>query len=248
MQLLVDAGNSSIKWNVYDTVSQQFLHAPQSFLWRTENLAETLTTHWDGLNAIESVLLANVGGEPIEQAVQRWLDSRGVRLKRITTQPQAFGVRNGYQVPGQLGIDRWLMVLAAAHIAPGQTACVVSCGTAITVDSVTGTGDHQGGLIIPGMQMMKNALLQHTHGVKIAQQEPSASPYTDSTSAAVNNGVLLAAVSFVDRAVSTVDSSVGGGTVKFITGGDAQLIRQHLRYEFEYEPELVLKGLALYAD
>jgi type III pantothenate kinase len=248
MHLLIDAGNSSIKWNLYDAGNKQFLRPPQAFLWRSDDLSALLHAQWGGLKSIKSVLLANVAGQTVEQAIQQWATTNHQQARIITTQSNAFGVRNAYKNPEQLGVDRWLAVLAAVTLRPEQNLCIVSSGTAITVDTVTDQGHHRGGLIVPGPQLMKKALLQHTHGVKIEQDTAELSPFTDSTSAAVNHGVLLAAVGFIDRAIADIETELGNTVTKLITGGDAQTISAHSHHIFISEPELVLKGLALYAD
>jgi pantothenate kinase type III len=59
---------------------------------------------------------------------------------------------------------------------------------------------------------------------------------------------LLAAVGFIDRAITDIETEIGNEVTKIITGGDAQTICAHSRHTFIHEPEIVLKGLALYAD
>ena len=249
MYLLVDAGNSSIKWNIYDSANKRMQLPPQSFLWRTDDLSNLLKQHWGGLKSIDAALISNVAGQAVQQAVQHYVQTLwGARSRVITTAPHAFGVHNGYKNPDQLGVDRWLAVLAASTIKPKQNVCVVQCGSAITIDTVTAAGNHKGGLIVPGAQMMKNALTQQTHGVKIGHSDSDLSPFTDSTSSAVNHGVILAAIGFVDRALSGIETELEGEVAKIISGGDASMIIEHSRHTYIHEPELVLKGLALYAD
>jgi len=247
--LLVDAGNSRIKWNVYSPASKQYALPPQAVNWREGDINTILQDQWQGLSGIDAVLAASVTGQPVQQAIQQYAQNQwSVQPTFITTQAQAFGVRNAYKVPEQLGVDRWLAVLAARTLFPDQNVCVVDCGTAITVDTVTHTGRHLGGLIIPGPYLMKTALFQQTHGVKISHGDMELSPFTDSTTNGVNHGVLLAAVAFVDRAVADIENELGEDLVKMITGGDAQMIATHSRHALHHQPEMVLKGLALYAD
>ncbi len=68
------------------------------------------------------------------------------------------GITNGYNDPSKLGIDRWLAILGAATQFKGQNLCVFNCGTAITMDIVTANGEHQGGLIFPGVQLLHRAV------------------------------------------------------------------------------------------
>jgi type III pantothenate kinase len=247
--LLVDAGNSRIKWNVYNTADNQITRPPQRANWRDGDIAVVLQNQWRELSDIHGVLTANVAGQGMQQAIQHYAHSQwGVQAKFITTQTQAFGVRNAYKIPEQLGVDRWLAVLAARQLFPDQNVCVVDCGTAVTVDTVTPDGQHKGGLIIPGPHMMKTALFQQTHGVKIGHGDAGVSPFTDSTTAGVNHGVLLATVAFVDRAVTDIEKALGAEVIKIITGGDAQLVATHSLHSFNHQPEMVLKGLALFAS
>ncbi|MCG5492895.1 type III pantothenate kinase, partial [Klebsiella variicola] len=70
----------------------------------------------------------------------------------------------GYEQPAQLGIDRWLQVLAVAQ--PDQNVCVNGCGTALTIDLVQGY-QHLGGYILPNLYLQRDALIQNTKGIKI---------------------------------------------------------------------------------
>lgn len=249
MYLLVDAGNSSIKWNVYDSMRKQFLLSPQGFLWRDGEITSLLQQHWGALADIHKVLLANVGGLPVQESLQKFAQAKWKTSPlQIDTQANAFGVSNAYRIPNQLGVDRWLGVLAAHNMMPQRQVCVISCGTAITVDTVTMEGRHLGGLIVPGLHLMTTSLLQQTHGIKIEQSENGFSPFTESTTAAVNHGVRLAATGFIERAVYGIENELGNEVTKIITGGDAERLVAHTRYQFTHEPQLVLKGLALYAD
>ena len=247
MYLLIDAGNSRIKWNIYDAGEARFVMPPQGFFWRGTALPEQLQQHWGSLTDIDQVLLANVAGATLEEALHHYLQTQlGLQLRRITSEAQAFGVKNGYQNPLQLGVDRWLGVLAARQLAPEQPICVVGCGTAITVDTVNKQGEHLGGLIAPGCHLMKTVLIERTHDVKITDSDAALIMFGTNTAAAVNNGALYAAVGFIERVVADIETQLGDTVIKVITGGDAPMITTHLQQPYLQEPQLVLIGLALY--
>ena len=67
-------------------------------------------------------------------------------------------VKNGYREPSSLGVDRWMVVLAAYHRCSG-TALVIDLGTAITLDYIRSDGQHLGGYIVPGTHLSQRALL-----------------------------------------------------------------------------------------
>ncbi len=125
--------------------------------------------------------------------------------------------------------------------------CVIDCGTAITVDAVDADGQHQGGLIVPGLEMMRGALLKHTHGV-IYDMEADSSVEADllgrNTRGCVEGGTLYAVIAFIDRVVSDLRKELGGEMQCSITGGDAPRVLPLLRGEYRHEPHLVLQGLA----
>ncbi|HEX5314875.1 MAG TPA: type III pantothenate kinase, partial [Gammaproteobacteria bacterium] len=74
---------------------------------------------------------------------------------------EACGVRNAYAEPARLGIDRWAAMIAA-YRAHGGAVLLADCGTAVTVDYVAGEGRHVGGLIAPGIGLMRKALASGT--------------------------------------------------------------------------------------
>ncbi|WP_455205420.1 type III pantothenate kinase [Kaarinaea lacus] len=250
MHLLVDVGNSSIKWNVYDSDSQSFLLAPQSVLHQGDDLTGLLKSQWQPIEGISAVVIANVAGEAIAKVITGWIVSNWQITPRfIHTEKSAHGVINGYRDYRQLGVDRWLALLAAHKLKPNHDIGIISCGTATTVDAVTANGEHLGGLIAPGRNIMRISLQQKTQGIDdIAPAEPPNLLGND-TKSCVNSGVFNATVGFVNQIIDELGKTFEDGKEHyiFITGGDVQYLLPHLNQDVHFEPELVLKGLALFA-
>lgn len=184
-----------------------------------------------------SVLGPAVDREFIEAARAQW----GC-VPELAASEASFGaLTNAYrEAPGRLGVDRWMGLIAAAGECDG--VCVVGCGTAITIDVLQG-GCHQGGYILPGLDLMQSALHVGTRRVRVeASPAPSISP-GDNTAAAVRNGALAAIVALVERAAS--DSGAG---MVLLTGGDAPVVAEFLTCPSRVEPELLLKGMMRYFD
>lgn len=124
------------------------------------------------------VWLSNVAGEEIASLTSQLLQEQScVNYRFATTQTQQCGVRNGYRKPQQLGVDRWLAMLAAFHLpqrATGQSLCVVDCGTALTLDVLDATGRHLGGYIAPGLTAMREMLNQKLAHIDIKPTDPGA--------------------------------------------------------------------------
>lgn len=155
------------------------------------------------------------------------------------------GVTNGYQNPAELGVDRWLAVIAAWHA--NRCAClVIDAGTALTVDSIDASGRHQGGFIVPGLITMQRQLWQTTEQVKVKSvQQPDSIQYANGTEAAVSRGTLKMCTDFLNQMVK--DAADEQPTI-CITGGDAPMLLPHLAQPVQYVPDLVLDGLALAFD
>lgn len=148
------------------------------------------------------------------------------------------GTKNGYRAPELLGIDRWLGIIGASTRA--ENVCVVSCGTALTIDVLKHEA-HGGGFILPGLNLMGECLCKNTAGVRFNGQGLESLGLGRSTSEAVLNGALMAAVSVIERVVSEFEISK-----LVLTGGDADRVSPFLGTPHVVEPDLLLGGLRKY--
>ena len=149
------------------------------------------------------------------------------------------GLQCGYEQPEQLGIDRWLQVLAVARN-PEQNYCVISCGTALTIDLADGL-QHLGGYILPNLYLQRDSLIQNTKGIKIPDAAFDELGPGRNTIDAVHHGILLGLVSTIEKVLQQSPRQL------ILTGGDAPVFA---RYLAEYAPcienDLLLKGLQYY--
>jgi type III pantothenate kinase len=156
MKLLVDVGNSRVKW-AFGTAAG-FVALGEA----GHNEGDGLRALFDAAYAPAEIRVANVAGAEAAARVAARLHERfGIAPILARSAASGAGVRSGYADPAQLGVDRWLAICAAfaRHRAP---VCVVDAGTATTIDVVSGSGEHQGGLILPGITLMQSALLAGT--------------------------------------------------------------------------------------
>jgi type III pantothenate kinase len=152
----------------------------------------------------------------------------------------AYGVTNSYARPESLGIDRWLGMLAAFGDYADEV-CIVDCGTAITIDVVSKTGHHLGGLIAPGLRMMTKALVADT--ALLQEVLPSAPKMlATETRQAIASGTVMAAVGLIEGSVSRWAPSAR----LIMTGGDASIVAEALSLNHTLDPLLVFRGLALF--
>lgn len=248
MILLVDAGNTRIKWAELEGNALQ--SGAAVLRRRVEEDMDGLAGAWAALPAPRRLLVASVAGSEFGERL-RILAGRlwGLAPEFIAAQATAFGVTNAYTEPQRLGVDRWL-ALVAAHRLVHEPVCIVDCGTALTVDVMARDGEHLGGLIIPGLGLMRRALLEKTAGIELAiggAQTGEVALFAKDTRSGVMGGTLYATVAAIDRIVQDVAEVIGAEPACVLTGGDAGVVRGLLAAEFRHEPELVLKGLAIVA-
>jgi type III pantothenate kinase len=147
-------------------------------------------------------------------------------------------LRNAYAEPERLGVDRWLVMIAAWARHRGA-ACIVDAGTALTIDNIDAAGQHQGGIIAAGLQTQQRAVLGNT---RFATRDMAAA-YDGglgvNTEACVRQGAMLACLGAIDRGAQLA----GPGAQLWLTGGDARHLLPHLGGHWQHRPNLVLEGL-----
>jgi type III pantothenate kinase len=154
-------------------------------------------------------------------------------------------VVNGYDDPTSLGADRWAALVGARGLTPAP-ACIIDCGTAVTVDALAANGEFLGGAIFPGLALARAIL---AHGTAAVQPPPGsdASCLGRSTADAVAGGTLFALAGAIERVVREQQVQLGGAARVLMTGGDAPLLAARIAQPVEHVPDLVLQGLARFA-
>jgi type III pantothenate kinase len=246
MILLVDIGNTRIKWGWQH---EGCLRDVGHFVHREQTLPDVLTAWQRFRQAPERVVFCNVAAETVKMAVTYWaLRLWRIDAEEIVTASETLGVRNGYEQPARLGVDRWMSLIAACASYHHQAVCVADCGSAVTVDALNQDGQHLGGLIIPGIHLMKKALLAGTQDVRLDPTSEDMGLFARSTYGGVIAGVHYAIVATLDRLADELQQAFPDNVSRIITGGDGEPIKPLLARSWEWRPHLVLEGLALAAE
>jgi type III pantothenate kinase len=244
MKLLVDVGNSAVKWAL---AGADGIVSGDRFVHRGRDVAKLLTLSWASLQRPAGVCVVNVAGEAMDSALTAWtLQQWSLIPEYFSTSGAACGVINAYTVPENLGVDRWAALIGAHHQRRG-TVCVIDCGTAITLDLLAVNGQHRGGLILPGIEMLKQVVREDTAEVRPSAEVPLATLLANSTSAGIHGGAVYLAVAAIDRIINDIAAMQEQNFEVLITGGDAGTILTLLARPAHHDPELVLKGLAILA-
>ena len=242
MILLIDIGNTRVKWVTY---AGQTLESYQWLSLRNSDWSGQLASIFTDMERPVKVVAANVAGPQAAEIIAGVIPRTWqVTPEFVHTGVEFAGLKNGYRDPAQLGIDRWA-AMVAAWIECGSAFCLVSCGTAITVDLVNDTGMHLGGYIIPGIDLMRDSLLNATGLIKSYDLKSHDMLPGTTTTACVNNGTSKAAASLVDRVLAEARSDMGEELSCKLTGGAAEVLDSLIDEKFENDPMLVLKGLEL---
>lgn len=247
MTLLVDIGNTRVKWARLGADGLGEQSAAEYAGW---SVADWRAALFAG-DPVAQVVAASVAGESVDAALDaasRLATGRPVRFVR--SEQASAGVVNGYADPGLLGVDRWVAVIGAYARVRG--ACVVAdVGTAATVDVVAEDGRHQGGYIVPGPRLMVTSLLGSTSDLAAHHASSGGAGteagFADNTRDAIERGCRLTVAALVDRVVELAGRRSGGGGRLLLTGGGAAEVLPHLRCAAEDVPDLVLQGLAVLA-
>ncbi|QID18863.1 type III pantothenate kinase [Nitrogeniibacter mangrovi] len=232
MKLLLDAGNSRLKWGLIDHDA-----------W----VAQGAFSHdepWDlgavlpPVGGLDAAFGVNVAGEGVAARVTEALRSWTVPLRWWTPEAACCGVRNGYDDPAQLGADRWAALVGAWHLQQGA-ALVVTAGTATTIDVLMGDGRFAGGLIVPGVELMKRALAGNTAQLPLVEGSMARLPTR--TADAIHMGCLHAQAGAIERMFRYLSGE--SGAVCLINGGAAPMVMPLLGIPCRLVDNLVLEGV-----
>ncbi|RAP58369.1 type III pantothenate kinase [Oleiagrimonas sp. MCCC 1A03011] len=241
MTVLLDLGNTRLKWAVRDHAT---LSASQAIPWTALDDAGALQPLIDAVRSEGGrILAASVAGEARETRIVEALAAQGLPAPRwVRTPAKACGVRNGYRDPSRLGVDRFLAMVAALHA--GAAPCVVvSAGTALTLDALDAEGHHLGGLIAPGPRLMQRALHEAAAQLPPPQDAPI-QERADGTESAIASGCWQAALALIERFHARNVGLLGDHAGLLLSGGDARALAAHLDMPAQIQPDLVLHGLA----
>lgn len=237
--LLIDLGNTNLKWA---SCRDRDLAPARRIQHRALDLPRALDTEWGHLAAPARVHIASVAGAATKAQIGDWVRRHWhLELVEARSSKEACGVVNAYADAGKLGVDRWLCLIAVRHQLRAP-ACVVDCGTAVTVDGLDGDGQHLGGLIVPGLAMMRDALLRDTQ-IQAASPVGPLDLMARDTENAVAAGGTYACAGLVELFVRRIAHQCGRVPAIVLTGGDGAKLQAVLEIEARYEPDLVLQGL-----
>ena len=241
MKLLVDIGNTRLKWATWDgarlSAGAAAAHGDNVDFAALFHEAPTPDALWAA-----SVAAPALDAEFAQFARERWR----VQTRFVHSSAAACGVRNAYAQPERLGVDRFV-ALIAAHALQSGAIVIANCGTALVLDALAADGTHLGGLIAPSPELMRSALLGNTARLGELASADVVEVAAD-TASAVTSGTWLAAAALVERFATQSAQRFGAMPTLILSGGGAASLGRLLALPHRVDSELVLRGLAIYAD
>jgi type III pantothenate kinase len=245
--VLLDIGNARVK---LARLSNGELSAVRVVAHRDAGLGPALAELRRMADPVERVVACCVAGPAVRRELETAIRDRyGVEAEFVRATREAGGVINAYPDPGRLGADRWCAVVGA-HGRGLEVACIVDAGSALTVDGLA-RGRHLGGLITPGIGLMRAALMEETGDLRALSEAPiggGETLFATDTHEAIVRGTLLSAVSLIQRCRRELSRQVGAMPVLVLTGGDAEQLLPHFDDDVLHVPWLTLEGLAKLGD
>ena len=233
MILCLDAGNTRLKFGLFDGAG-----------WRTQGALDHKAFD-DLLTKLPEkptrIVACNVAGEAVRLRIEALAEQSALPLDWLTSSFAACGVSNGYDNPRQLGADRWAALIAARALHEGPCV-VVMAGTATTIDALNANGLFRGGLILPGLSLMRAALARNTADLPHAAGHYR--PHPTNTDDAIVSGAIHATLGAIERMRSTLDEDA----LCLLSGGAAAELAPHFGVPHRLIDNLVLEGLARYSQ
>lgn len=240
MLLLIDAGNTSTKCCLYD------IHSGYQLISATDALVK--------VSEITAVVYSSVSDSEELKQILDAAEQHHISTIKAKVSSELAGLTCGYENVSNLGIDRWLAVIATDDLFQNEPAVIVDAGTAMTVDFITQRRDHLGGWIAPGLRLMQDSIVNKAPGVfsdDSLNHNFETEVFANDTPKALLQGVRHCLLGSIERAVAELQNKVSSQITEVklvITGGDAEYLCKSVKYPVNHQPLLVFKGLKRYFD
>ncbi|VAW56224.1 Pantothenate kinase type III, CoaX-like [hydrothermal vent metagenome] len=263
--LVIDIGNSRIKWALYIGEPRLFhVHSQSAFDYTKENFEDQLNQANLPITS-STIEISCVVGDALKMRMLKWLGKNNrKKVNFAQTQAQQCNITNSYVRPGKMGVDRWLAMIAAFDLhAPehNEILCVIDCGTAITLDMLNARGQHLGGTIMPGFKTMIQSLVNNTSDIEyshlLVRHKTLKEGLANTTHDAILKGCTQLIVGGLFNMVWRNQTNASTPIKCIITGGDGKWVANALKLSLDatpnvelqtsYNPYLVLQGLVIAA-
>lgn len=243
MKLLIDIGNTRSKFVFVDDQDTLIATSDIQQLANSQLTTAYFVQHWQDASAI---ILASVNEQCLTEQICSWAQHQQIPVLIVQTQQEQHGVRCAYATPSNLGVDRTLALVGAHAQFPNRNLVIIDSGTATTVDVLTAQGQHLGGWIVPGIDLMYQALMANTASIHALPARPSTASFGQNSPECVNQGIWAMTLGLIKQAVDEANKLIVVDDI-IICGGNGRHLYQLNEYSNAIlEETLVFKGLQKY--
>lgn len=239
MIALVDIGNSRTKYCINS-------HGRRSVI---ESFANELLSNEfldSNFSLVDKLIIACVSHNGLTDKIKSWCNKHKKDYQQVVSEKSKNGVTSAYHSPMQLGVDRWLTLIAGNSLYPRKNILVVDAGTATTIDILTSNGEHQGGWILAGIDTLFRCVLDNTSQVQANTGKQASLTFGFNSSENVNNAIWAATVGAINLAVEQSDRQGVVIDEILLTGGNGLTLSSLLLCECTVIEDLVFIGLEAY--
>jgi type III pantothenate kinase len=184
-----------------------------------------------------------------QSQLSRWIRQRRPQDDYLLLQHSHFPQKLDVRYPDRVGTDRLAAAVAVNEVrSPKRAAIVVDAGTAVTVDVVTRDGVFRGGAILPGIETAAKALASATDALPLVEHSDLSAmpqPIGKSTEEAIRSGIVWGCVGAVRELITQISEQLEEAPEVYCTGGDGLHLARLIGRELKFDPNLVLRGIAL---
>ncbi len=239
MIVLVDIGNSRSKFTF-------LVHGLRGDIKTIDNVHFNEDYFCIEFKYAKQIVVASVSKDSVTATIENWCHRHQIKYKQVYSEKRKGCVISAYENPEQLGVDRWLAVVAANKLYPNMNILVVDAGTATTIDLLTVSGKHQGGWILPGIDALFNSVIDKTSKVMAEPAVIASTAFGTNTSENVNNACWAATVGAIDVAINQAQLEFGTIDKVIITGGNSLALAKIVKMKVVRIEDLIFYGLESY--
>lgn len=239
MIALIDIGNSRTKYCLV-------CHGQRSEIQNCSNdllSSDYLTERFDKINKL---IVASVSCNELVNEIEQWCLAHNISYQQVVSEKSKNEVVSAYHQPSQLGVDRWLTLIAANTLHPNKNILIIDAGTATTIDLITANGKHQGGWILAGIDTLFSALLNNTSQVQAHVSKTASLSFGASSSENVNNATWAATIGAINLAVLQSEQQDIVIDEILLTGGNGKTLASLLLHRCTVMEDLIFIGLQAY--
>ncbi|MGN0592297.1 MAG: type III pantothenate kinase [Ruminococcus sp.] len=158
------------------------------------------------------------------------------------------GIKTGLKIaidnPAQLGSDMVIAATAALDQYSGPLA-LIDMGTATTVSVLNQKNEFIGGMIMPGVAISMNALIDKTAQLPKIAFEPPKKKIGSNTVDCMKSGMIYGFAGSIDGLISHIEEELQMPVTAIATGGLAETIIPHCKHSILLDDTLLLKGMRI---